>query len=162
VNSRCWWVARAGSKLTRSHKRALECLPKPCAENGTSSTYVLAVLVGGVTDLIMQDKCYSSAVFPRVAHTHRCQVSPHSNPYHSVPITFSRCLLLILSGQHLQNPLAAPCTCVRACRGVSRNRWDSGRLVRGFYRRTVWGCDRTSRTARGTVYYRARGGWTGC
>jgi hypothetical protein len=152
--------------LTRSHKRALECLLKPCAENGASSALRSGYpIFGGMTDpvLIMQDKWCSSAVFPRVAHTHRCQVSPPSNRF--VPITFSRCFLLcrpllILSGHHSQNSLAAPCTCVRACWAFSRNRWDSDCLVRGFHRRTVRGCDCTSRTARRAVYHRARGGRT--
>lgn len=166
VISRYWWAARAGSKLTRSHKRARECLPKPCAEKCAS--YVLAVLIaliGCLTDpvFIMKEKWCSSAVFPRAAHPHRCQVSPHCN--HSVPITFSRYFfrrrpLPILSGDHLQNSLTTPCTCIRACRAVTHNRWDVGGLIRGFHGRTVRGCDCTSRTARRAVYHRARGGWT--
>ena len=124
-------------------------------------------IFGGMTEpvLMVKDQWCSSALFPRVANTHGCQVSPHSNHSHFVPITFSRCYfvcrpLLILSGHHLQNSLAAPGTCVRACRAVSLSRWDSGCLFWGFHRRTVRDCDCTGRTARRAVYYRARGGWT--
>jgi hypothetical protein len=120
--------------------------------------------------LIMQDRWFSSAIFPQVAHTHRCQVSPHSP--HSQPFPSYHVLTVLRSlstlanpirvSHHLQNPLAAPCTCIRTCRTVSGNRWDGRCLVRGFHRRTVRGCDCTSRTTRRAVYYRARGRWTSC
>jgi hypothetical protein len=96
VNSRCWYAARAGSKLIRSPKKALECSSKQCVGNGAPSIYVFAVLFGGATDpvsdWITQGNWYSPALFSRVAHTHRCQVSPHDHP---VPVTFSPCSSLV-------------------------------------------------------------------
>jgi hypothetical protein len=81
VNSRCWYAARAGSKLIRSPKKARECSSKQCVGNGVSSIHVLAVLFGGTTDsisdFITQGNWYSPTLFPRVAHTHKCQVSFH-------------------------------------------------------------------------------------
>ena len=76
-----------------SPKRARECSPKPYVANGTTylATHLIPFLI-----FITQDKWGSSALFPRVARAHGCQVSPPFNqpllvlstPYKShLPIT---------------------------------------------------------------------------